>query len=208
VPLRPTSDLQGFLNRPSLKQLAEKYGSDKLYRHSYIENFYEKEFEGRDVKKLLEIGIGYMDMMKPFSPTWVPGSSLRMWREYFPDAEIYAIDNREDVLINEGGIHSMVCDQRNSSQLREMLDAYGCDFDVVIDDGSHATIDQLYTAFSIVPRMKKGSVYIIEDVQEPDILGEILALVTNAYRSPVFNPYVDDFQFKRTPDDTILRIRL
>jgi hypothetical protein len=205
MPLRPTSDLQGFLNKPSLKQLAEKYGSDKLYRHSYIENFYEKEFEGLDVKKLLEIGIGYSDMMKPFSPTWVPASSLYMWRDYFQDAEIYAIDNREDVLFEGNRIHTMVCDQSKSAELENVLRVWGNDWDIVIDDGSHVTEHQLISARVIVHHMKPGSVYIIEDVQEPKVLLQALGQYVMPY---IKSLDIDVYEYKRTPDDTILRIRL
>lgn len=152
--------------KPTLLQLAEKYHSDKLYWHSYIP-MYEELFQDRDVKRLLEIGIGFKDLMQPFLPAgveYVHGSSVKMWEEYFPEAEIFACDIREDALVNEGRIRSTLCDQSSPADLGKLLEWSGAGFDVVIDDGSHLYLHQFTTAGVLIPQMKKGSIYVIEDV--------------------------------------------
>jgi len=151
---------------PKLKDLAQKYSSDKLYWHSYIP-MYEALFHQRQVFRLLEIGIGFKDLMVPFLPAGVEychGSSLKMWAEYFPEADIFACDIREDALINEGRIRSITCDHGSAQQLTELVTWAGGDFDVIIDDGSHQTEHQIMTASLLLPWVKPGGVYVIEDV--------------------------------------------
>lgn len=54
--------------------------TDKHTVHAYMDT-YESKFAPRrfTAKRVLEIGINH-------------GGSLRMWHDYFPNAEIYAID--------------------------------------------------------------------------------------------------------------------
>lgn len=161
------SGTQEQLAKPNLHRLAVKYSVDKLYAHSYIP-FYEDLFRHRTVKKVLEIGIGYEDLMTPFVPYYVHGASVKMWEEFWPEAEIYACDIRPEILINAGRIHSCVCDQSSVLALLDLVSWSGGDFDVVIDDGSHQTQHQILTAQTLAPFLAAGGVYIIEDVQEPD----------------------------------------
>jgi hypothetical protein len=149
-----------------LYELAEKYHSDKLYYHSYIKKYTEL-FEGMQVKKLLEIGIGHKDLMQPFLPEgieYVHGSSLKMWEEYFPDAQIYGCDIRLDTMFKEGRIQTALVDQSLPEDLIRLMQWSGGDFDVVIDDGSHLGTDQENTYRTLWPFMKKGSLYVIEDI--------------------------------------------
>jgi hypothetical protein len=158
----------------NLRALATKYHADKLENHSYID-FYENFFPGRDVRKLLEIGIGFEDLMRPFVSEYVHGASLLMWRDYLPNAEIYGIDIREDAMLQAERIHTRVVDQHIATEMDDMWNAWGTDFDVVINDASHITQDQFRTAKAIVPVLKPGAVYIIEDVSEPNMLFTALA---------------------------------
>lgn len=176
-----------------LKALAIRYSCDKYYAHSYID-FYETLFAGRTVKRLLEVGIGYLELMTPFVPRYVHGASLRMWADFLPEAEIFACDIRPDTLINEGRIHSMVCDQSNLESLTAMLCAYGTSFDVVVDDGSHVTEHQIFTARVLLPVMESGSVYCVEDVSKPEYVAQSIGGVV--------------YRFDKRPDDTIVAVYL
>ncbi len=147
----------------TLYDLAVRYNSDKLFFHSYIEWMYPQIFAGMHVRRLLELGIGYRDLMEPLVPQYTHGSSLYLWRDYFPAAEIYACDIREDVLVNETRIHSMVCDQSKTADLDRLARAYA-PWDVVIDDGSHVHEHQILTAAVLLPHVRQGGVYIVEDV--------------------------------------------
>jgi len=193
----------------TLKSLAIKYACDKYYAHSYIP-LYEELFRGRTVKRLLEIGIGYEDLMKPFVPKYIHGASLRMWADYWPEAEIFACDIREDTLINEGRIHSMVCDQSSLTSTYAMTKAFDSGhWDVIIDDGSHNTEDQYRTAATLLvePYLNKGGVYIIEDVREPD---ELFFRFLPIVRRWQINPESEPLQvhlFNKRPDDCLIVIQ-
>lgn len=150
---------------PNLHDLAVRYGCDKLHSHSYIP-FYEKLFAGREVKRLLEIGIGFKDLMLPFVPFYVHGASLRMWKEYFPSAHIWGCDIREDVLFQEPSIYTLQIDQGKREDLEKLVRLGP--WDVVIDDGSHQTEHQILTAEVLLPSVRSGGVYVVEDVQEPE----------------------------------------
>src|SRR5208282_349396 len=102
-----------------LCKLAVKWCSDKTVtiRHDYTP-YYHELLRERDIKKVLEIGIGYPELMDAHNPGYKAGASLFMWQEYFPEAEIYALDIKSDILINEGRIKSFLCDQSDEVSLR------------------------------------------------------------------------------------------
>ncbi len=186
----------------TLTELAIKYNSDKYFSHSYVP-FYESLFAGRNVKRLLEIGIGFKALMQPFvSPDaeYVHGSSLRMWEEYFPEAEIFACDIREETLINEGRIRSVVCDQSSGASLAGMIVQFCAPnglpvvgFDAILDDGSHRATDQMLTFDCLYPRLNEGGIYIVEDVQEPERIA--------AHTGGTIH------RFNKRPDDILVVIR-
>ncbi len=149
-----------------LRELAIRYSSDKYWFHSYIPE-YEKLFAGMKVSRLLEIGVGERGLMQPFLPKDVEychGSSLKMFRDYFPEAEIYGADIREDVLFQEERIHTKRCDQSSPTDLIELIEWTGTDLDVVIDDASHIHELQRTTLQVLLPYLKSGAVWITEDV--------------------------------------------
>lgn len=139
-----------------LESLAAKYVTDKL-AHGYIP-FYEKNLP-KEPKRILEIGVK-------------EGRSLAMWAEYFPNAEIHGLDlfeekniehvrfditahvgyniDSEKIVLHKGN----QCDYLLLEQLRKF------DFDVIIDDGSHNSRDQLITFFGLF----NGKYYFIEDL--------------------------------------------
>lgn len=141
----------------SLESLAAKYGTDKL-QHGYIP-FYEKHLP-KEPKRILEIGVK-------------EGRSLAMWAERFPDAEIHGLDLfieneiadvRRYFYDSKGEIYTgsdnlflhtgNQCDYLLLEQLRKF------DFDVIIDDGSHNSRDQMMTFFGLF----NGKHYFIEDL--------------------------------------------
>ena len=147
-----------------LNALAEKYSCDKLYFHSYIP-FYSRLFHGRTVRVLVEIGIGYEELMAPLVPRYIHGSSLKMWKDFFPEARIIGCDIREDVLFQEDRIECLQVDQTCKEDLMRLA---AFKPDVIIDDGSHRTEDQIFTAQVLLPCLRPEGLYVIEDVKEPE----------------------------------------
>ena len=151
-----------------LISLAKKFCCDKYFSHSYID-FYSYLLSKLKIKRLLEIGIGYEDLMKPFVPKYIHGASLLMWREYLPEAQIMACDIREDTLIQDKRITSVQCDQSSVLSLLDMIGRLGGEFDIVIDDGSHIQQHQILAAKTLLPYLSRDGVYVIEDVFDHEI---------------------------------------
>ena len=136
-----------------LKEIAEKYGSDKI-NHGFItvyEGIFEKLNLRERVKSVLEVGIH-------------EGRSLMMWRDFFPNASVTGWD----ITSYEGGVFgdrtvTKVVDQ---SSIKSITDAVKGStlFDVIIDDGSHRMYDQQITFSILWERLAPGGVYIIEDL--------------------------------------------
>lgn len=149
-----------------LCELAIKYGSDKCpkYGHSYTP-WYHQKFEPirNEPLKILEIGIGNHELMAPIvGEDYKPGASLRMWAEYFPNAQITGLDIRKEVLFEEDRISTFLFDQSCVKSL-DCLVSSGFEFDIIIDDGSHELGDMLMTQRFLLPIARKW--YIIEDVR-------------------------------------------
>lgn len=144
-----------------LCRLAFKYGTDKCkdIKHPYTPFYFNLLNEKREsVKKVLELGIGMHD-----------GASLRMWKEFFPNATIYGIDIVEERLIQDERIKTFLCDGRDEEQLKKLINEIGSDIDLFIDDGSHRWEDQINTCKLLKPLIK-DALYIIEDVRFPDTI--------------------------------------
>jgi hypothetical protein len=146
-----------------LDALARHYGTDKSSQYHRYTRLYQPHFRTRRlaVRSVLEIGVGGVTSFEGFETT-AGGQSLRMWRDYFPNAQIVGVDiNEKDVRGTR--IHFERGDQSDSTFLQEVVRRYG-PFDVVIDDGSHIGrhINASYAA--LWPAVKPGGMYVIEDL--------------------------------------------
>lgn len=183
-----------------LCELAEKYGSDKTPSifHGYTP-FYDELLKDRDVKRVLEIGIGNVACMNHVKD-YKPGASLRMWRDYFPEAKIFGADNDSGVLFNDTlHIYTLWCDQSSERSLVDMAGVLGGNFDLILDDGSHVLEHQALTSNTLIPKLlSRTGVYIIEDVAWRS---ELYALLNKNF--PI---EVKIFNLKRTPDDCVFYV--
>lgn len=165
-----------------LCQLARKHGSDKFSaKHSYTA-WYFSEFASRreSIRKVVEIGVG-------------EGASLRMWREFFPNAEVIGADN--DPARAVGGV--ILCDQSKPNDLAALLQRTGPDVDLFIDDGSHRPEHQRFTMEYMMPLLAPGVTYVIEDVAE-------------FWHTPHTEPYViemPELEHRRRYDNRLIVVR-
>ncbi len=156
------SCFSGDLNMDELTQLAIKYGTDKWGKHHYTPVYHEMFNERRgSIKKVLEIGVA-------------EGAGLRMLRDFFPNAMIYGADNDVTRLHREDRIKTFWCDQANREDLEGLIAIIGSDIDIIIEDGSHNPVDQVFTARTIMSMIKTPVVYVIEDVADPSIVNELV----------------------------------
>ena len=134
----------------SLDELAIAFNTDKSSRTHNFTKHYEVYFELlRDAPlKLLEIGVQ-------------SGASLRMWKQYFPKAQIYGLDYYDVDVMQEDRIKVFKGMQNNIELLEQVL--LDGPFDIIIDDGSHQNKDIMASFEYLFPRMKPGGIYVIED---------------------------------------------
>ena len=102
--------VSNFSSNTKLSQLMNHYGSDKggknnhhNYSDYYSEIFYHKRNE---VKNFLEIGLGTNNEELPsnMGKDGTPLASLKAWRDYFLNANIYGADIDKNILKNEDRI--------------------------------------------------------------------------------------------------------
>jgi hypothetical protein len=94
-----------------------------------------------------------------------PGASLRVWRDYFPNAQIVGADIDRDILFEEERISTFYCDQTKRSAIQELWSNVGdVEFDLMIDDGLHTFEAGVSLFEGSIHKLKEGGVYIIEDV--------------------------------------------
>ena len=147
-----------------LDVLMTHYGTDKNiwgYHPYYSEAMSRQRLR---VKKVLEIGIcGFRDI-----PNNVVGASLFVWRDYFPNATIYGIDNDGRFIFNDQDrIKTALCDAYHPRALMDALDRMGVglnDFDMIVDDAVHDPEPQVKLAKLLIPYLKRdGGRYFIEE---------------------------------------------
>lgn len=150
----------------TLCKLAEKYIVDKCPKfHHYYTQEYHEILKNKKYDKVLEIGIGYKDLMEQYTnEDYKCGASLYMWKEYFYNSKIFGCDIRD---IKLDGIDTFVCDQSKIDDLINMMNKIGnCDF--IIDDGSHILEHQVVSFKTLWNYC--NDIYIIEDVYDLDLL--------------------------------------
>ncbi len=151
-----------------LHDLALKWGTDKAL---YYSDFYDELWHGRrrNVRKVVELGIGYPETMlgsvsRMGKDTYTTGASLFMWEEYFPLAQVIALDNKPEIFINRGRIWSYFVDQENPASFEEAVMHVGPGCDFIIEDGNHTLECQKVSALKLIPLLRAGGVYVTEDV--------------------------------------------
>lgn len=145
----------------TLTELANAYNSDKgtVYKcaHNYTEH-YEKifnQYKNKEDFSLLEIGLNRDNRRN------VP--SLRMFRDYFGNyAQLSGFDIHPDFKkFTNNGFEIFIGDQSSPNDLKQCLINK---YNVIIDDGSHASSHQQISLRELWGAVKSGGIYIIEDL--------------------------------------------
>lgn len=136
----------------TLDEIAIKCKTDKASNgHNYTPIYEQYLTPMRHLPlTLLEIGIGGYEFPDR------GGESLRMWREWLPNAKIVGVDSYPKQPI-EG------CTIVYKSQTDETL-ADVCSPDIIIDDASHINPLTIKTFINLWPILKPGGLYIVEDI--------------------------------------------
>ncbi len=183
-----------------LCELAFKYGTDKCPQlaHSYTPFYYHLFADKREsVHKLLEIGVGCKEVMLG-QPNYLNGASLYMWRDFFPNAQIYGIDIKKDLVFKKKRMQTFLCSQADPVKLTKLIKKIGSDIDIVIDDGSHRPNDIILSCLTLMPLLKKEVVYVIEDTNKPHA-ERVMKFLTKNY-----NLHVMRRSKMTSPDDRLI----
>jgi hypothetical protein len=151
----------------SLTELANKYGSDKgnavRFRHNYTA-LYDLIFAPLRLHpiRLLEIGlaVGGPEGGGPIERV-ANAPSIAMWLEYFPHAEIYGFDISDFSHVRHPRFRFVQGDLGSHGDLARLA-ATAPQFDIIIDDGSHACYHQQLALSCLFGRLALGGLYVIE----------------------------------------------
>jgi len=195
------SFLQQLLDTGNYVTDKGRYADSKKYfdnsivdLHNYTDT-YEKLFAHLKESKInfLEIGI-------------CRGGSIKLWRDYFTNANIFGADIvyspvAKETLKNEN-VTILIGD--SSDKKSEILTNHFGDesLDIIIDDGNHSFDYQFTTLQNFFPKLKKGGIYVIEDIEDITMKNNIML---NKFK--MFKDFeIVDLRNKDKRDDSVLFI--
>jgi len=133
------------------EQLGAIYGPTKV-NHGYM-RWYGRHFDPirHQVQRVLEIGVQ-------------TDRSIKMWEEYFPNAEIIGLDIDPACKAYSGGRRTVVIGDQSDESFMDSLGRTFGPFDVVIDDGSHIPDHILLGFQKLFPYLTENALYVMEDI--------------------------------------------
>jgi len=176
----------------SLHEIAKRTGTDKA-EHLFSLIYDSKFSHLRNEKiKFLEIGL------------WL-GSSIRMWVDYFRNAEIHGADivteseminhvkninesQNLNLVVNWGNDFTFTQLNQENSEDYKKLDN---DFDIIIEDGGHTMLQQQLSIKNLINKINSGGFLVIEDVHTSNL---------------VHNPSTSNQIYGATSDNTTLQL--
>lgn len=169
-----------------LDTLAAKYGTNKggygqvLRGSEYFTSltytyYYDLLFRDirHSIKKVFECGIGTNNINLPsnMGENGKPGASLLMWKDYFPNADIYGADIDRSILFSENRLKTYFIDQSKADSVVDFWHTVGeTEFDLIIDDGLHRFEAGRTLFLNSIEKLAKSGVYIIEDVTHDNLI--------------------------------------
>jgi len=131
----------------------ENPGKD-VFKWSHYLPIYEKHFQRYVNKPLTVLEIGCLH-----------GGSLQLWKRYFgPHATILGIDIEPTCIAHvEDQINIRIGSQNDKEFLKSIINEFG-PFDIVVDDGSHISADQIISFNALFDHVKEDGIYVVEDL--------------------------------------------
>ena len=168
-----------------LSNICQKYLANKGYNNTQLKDsdfrleffqnysdYYSEIFhQNKDnIKNVLELGIGSIDRnniynMNMLGENYKSGASLRVWRDYFKNAEIFGADIDKETLFDEDRITTSYVDQSNPKSILEMFNKFKVkEYDIIIDDGCHRFDETIIFFNNAINKLSNKGIYIIEDI--------------------------------------------
>lgn len=164
--------------------LCDVYGSDKgslkqnspyysWQSHTYAD-FYSRLYSHcrNNIKNVFECGIGTNNpnLKSNMTINGKPGASLRVWRDYFPQAQVIGVDIDKNILFEEERIKTFFVDQTDIDSIRNFWNKVKLsDFDLMVDDGLHNFTAGITLFKNSIDRLAADGIYVIEDVSLKDL---------------------------------------
>ena len=193
-----------------LTDLMNFHGSDKGGKnndHNYSEYYSEIFFyKKKKIKNFLEIGLGTNNTNLPsnMGSEGKPLASLRAWREYFVNANIYGADIDKNILKDEERIKTFYVDQTNPETISALFKQIGLDkFDVILEDGLHEFNANICFFENAIDYLDDNGVYIIEDIYYKDKIKFI-----NYFKNLKYNfSIIDLYHQKNIANNCVIVVR-
>ncbi len=193
-----------------LTDLMNFYGSDKGGKnndHNYSEYYSEIFFyKKKKIKNFLEIGLGTNNTNLPstMGSEGKPLASLRAWRDYFVNANIYGADIDKNILKDEERIKTFYVDQTNPDTISALFKQIGQDkFDVILEDGLHEFNANICFFENAIDYLDDNGVYIIEDIYYKDKIKFI-----NYFKNLKYNfSIIDLYHQKNIANNCVIVVR-
>jgi|TARA_B100000809_G_scaffold29777_1_gene25847 hypothetical protein len=193
-----------------LTDLMNFHGSDKGGKnndHNYSEYYSEIFFYKRKkIKNFLEIGLGTNNTNLPsnMGSEGKPLASLRAWRDYFVNANIYGADIDKNILKDEERIKTFYVDQTNPETISALFKQIGLDkFDVILEDGLHEFNANICFFENAIDYLDDNGVYIIEDIYYKDKIKFI-----NYFKNLKYNfSIIDLYHQKNIANNCVIVVR-
>ena len=124
----------------------------------YADCFHENLKELKNKKlDILEIGLA-------------KGGGIASLYFYFPNSNLIGVDNNPfRIRYKSNRIRSIYFDTSSKKILQNLSNHLNQKFDIILDDGGHQLIDQILSFSENFKNLKKGGIYIVEDLNYPDL---------------------------------------
>jgi len=149
-------------NSSELCEIGRKYDTDNVtnsrHCHPYT-LFYEGLFKNKKDEPLNIAELGILE-----------GASLRMWQEYFTNAEIYGFEYNEEYIINfkenfdNDRITLSKIDVASIESIENSFSELNILYDIIIEDTTHLFEDQIRVIENTYQYLKPGGIMIIKDI--------------------------------------------
>ena len=147
----------------SINEYKDIHNTDK-FTLGYVDEFYDMLFTPirNDVKNVLEIGIQY-------------GPSIKLWRDFFPNAQICGADIGKLVdLSGEDRITAYYSDAYTKTMSNSFEDNK---FDIIIDDGPHTYESMVFFLQNYLSKVKPGGYLVVEDIIDCSWTPKLLEII-------------------------------
>jgi SAM-dependent methyltransferase len=172
----------------SINEYKDIHNTDK-FTLGYVDEFYDPLFTPirDDVKNVLEIGIQN-------------GLSIKLWRDFFPNAQIYGADIERLVdLSGEERITTYYCDAYTKAMSNSLEDNK---FDIIIDDGPHTYDSMVFFLQNYLPKVKPGGYLVLEDIVDCNWTPKLLEIIDKDLADDVV---VYEMKGKQQTDELLAR---